>query len=55
MLSAAALGAAAPPAHAGSYSVFACGSYDNRSWNSVRDSGISADESCPGSTRWATR
>ena len=50
VLAAAALGAAAPPAHAGSYSVFACGSYDNRSWNSVRDSGITADESCPGST-----
>ena len=50
LLAAAALGATAPPAHAGSYSVFACGSYDNRSWNSVRDSGISADESCPGST-----
>ena len=50
MLVAAAIGAAAPPAHAGSYSVFACGSYDNRSWNSVRDSGISADDSCPGST-----
>ena len=49
VLVAAALGAAAPPAHAGSYSVFACGSYDNRSWNSVRDTGISADESCPGS------
>ena len=49
VLVAAALGAAAPPAHAGSYTVFACGSYDNRSWNSVRDTGISADESCPGS------
>ncbi len=44
------LGAAAPPAHAGSYAVFACGSYDNRSWSSVGGTGITADESCPGST-----
>ena len=29
--------------------MFACGSYDNRSWNSVRATGISADERCPGS------
>ena len=50
MLVVAALGAVAAPAHAGSYAVFACGSYDNRSWNSVRDTGISADETCPGST-----
>jgi hypothetical protein len=50
LLVVAAFGAAAAPAHAGSYSVFACGSYDNRSWNSVRDTGISADETCPGST-----
>jgi len=51
VLLAAALGAAAPPAHAGSYSVFACGSYDNRSWSSERDdAGIGADESCPGSS-----
>ena len=45
----AALGAAAPAAHAGSYTVYSCGSWDNRSWNSVRDTGISADERCPGS------
>jgi hypothetical protein len=50
LLVAAAFGAAAAPAHAGSYSVFACGSYDNRSWNSVRAAGITADETCPGST-----
>jgi hypothetical protein len=50
VLLAAAFAAAATPARAGSYSVFACGSYDNKSWNSVRDSGISADETCPGST-----
>ena len=49
MLVVAALGAAAPAAHAGSYTVFSCGSYDNRSWDSVRDTGISADERCPGS------
>jgi hypothetical protein len=46
----AALGAAAAPAHAGTYTVFACGSYDNRSWDGVRDTGITADESCPGTT-----
>jgi hypothetical protein len=46
----AALGAAAAPAHAGTYTVFACGSYGNRSWNSVPGPGITADESCPGST-----
>jgi hypothetical protein len=46
----AALGAVAPPAHAGSYTVFACGSYDNRSWNSVGGTGITADETCPGAT-----
>jgi hypothetical protein len=46
----AALGAAAAPAHAGSYSVFACGSYDNKSWNGVPGTGITADEACPGST-----
>jgi hypothetical protein len=45
-----ALGATAAPARAGTYAVFACGSYDNKSWNGVRDSGISADETCPGST-----
>jgi hypothetical protein len=44
----AALGAAAAPAHAGTYTVFACGSFDNRSWNSVGATGITADESCPG-------
>jgi hypothetical protein len=50
LLALAAFGAPAAPAHAGSYSVFACGSYDNRSWKSVRATGISADESCPGTT-----
>ena len=50
MVVAAAFGSAAPPAHAGSYTVLACGSYDNRSWKSVSATGISADESCPGST-----
>ena len=50
LLVAAAFGAAAAPAHAGTYSVFACGSYDNRSWNSVRATGISADQTCPGTT-----
>ena len=51
MLAAAALGAAAPPAHAGSYSVFACGSYDNRSWNSVARQPASAPtRRCPGSS-----
>ena len=44
------LGVTAVPAHAGSYAVVACGIFDNRSWNSVRDTGISADETCPGST-----
>ncbi len=47
----AAFGATAAPAHAGSYSVVACGSADNASWNSVRDTGISADETCPSGTR----
>ena len=46
----AALGAAAAPAHAGTYTVFACGSYDNRSWDGVRGTGITADETCPGTT-----
>jgi hypothetical protein len=50
LLVAAAFGAAAAPAHAGTYSVFACGSYDNRSWDGVAATGITADESCPGST-----
>ena len=50
VLAAAAFGAVAAPARAGTYTVHACGSYDNRSWNSVRDSGISADESCPGTS-----
>jgi len=50
LAAAAAAAAAAPAAHAGTYTVLACGSYDNRSWNSVRDTGIAADESCPGST-----
>ena len=49
-LAVAAAGATAAPARAGTYTVVACGSYDNRSWDSVRDTGISADESCPGST-----
>jgi hypothetical protein len=49
-LAVAALGATAAPARAGTYAVFACGSYDNKSWNGVRDSVISADETCPGST-----
>ena len=49
-LAVAAIGATPAPARAGTYTVLACGSYDNRSWNSVRDTGISADESCPGST-----
>jgi len=49
-LAVAAVGATAAPARAGTYTVLACGSYDNRSWNSVRATGISADESCPGST-----
>jgi len=49
-LAVAAVGATAAPARAGTYTVFACGSYDNRSWDGVRDTGISADESCPGST-----
>ena len=48
MLAAAALGAAAPPAHAGSYTVFACGSYDNRSWNSVSDSRHQRRRALPG-------
>ena len=48
LLALAAFGAAAAPAHAGSYSVYACGSYDNRSWNSVGAAGISADETLPG-------
>ncbi len=51
MLVAAALGAAAAPAHAGSYAVNACASasanWENRSWNSVGAPGILADESCP--------
>jgi hypothetical protein len=46
----AALGAAAAPARAGTYSVFACGSYDNKSWTGVGDTGITADKTCPGST-----
>ena len=50
LLALAAFGAAAAPAHAGSYSVFACGSYDNKSWSSIRATGISADATCPGST-----
>jgi len=49
LLVAAAFGAAAAPAHAGSYSVFACGSYENRSWDSVAATGISADERCTNS------
>ncbi|MEA2320022.1 MAG: hypothetical protein QOD44_4211 [Solirubrobacteraceae bacterium] len=50
LLVVAAFGAAAAPAHAGSYSVFACGSYDNRSWNGISAPGIAADEACPGTT-----
>jgi hypothetical protein len=49
LLVAAAFGAAAAPAHAGSYSVFACGSYENRSWDGVAATGISADERCTNS------
>ena len=49
-LAAAVLAITAPAAHAGSYTVVACGAPDNRSWNSVAAVGISADESCPGST-----
>jgi hypothetical protein len=49
LATAAATVAAAPAASAGTYAVFACGSYDNRSWNSVGASGIAADETCPGS------
>ena len=49
LLALAAFGAAAAPAHAGSYSVFACGSYDNGSWNSVGATGIAADERCTSS------
>jgi hypothetical protein len=50
LLALAAFGAAATPAHAGSYAVVTCGGNDNQSWDSVRDTGISADESCPGSS-----
>ena len=50
VLAAAAFGAVATPARAGTYTVFACGSYDNRSWDGVGAAGISADESCPGAT-----
>ena len=49
-LAVAAAGVTAAPARAGTYTVFACGSYDNRSWDAVPATGISADESCPGST-----
>ena len=49
-LAVAAVGATAAPARAGTYTVFACGSYDNRSWNSVGATGISADERCPGTS-----
>ena len=41
---------------AGSYTVSACGSYDNRSWNSVARHRHRADESLSGQRdRWATR
>jgi hypothetical protein len=49
LLVVAAFGAAAAPADAGSYTVFACGSYDNRSWDSVGAIGISADQRCTSS------
>ena len=44
-----AFGAAAAPAHAGSYAVAFCGAYGNHSWSGTSAPDIAADQSCAGS------
>jgi hypothetical protein len=54
-LALAALGATAAPARAGTYTVSACGSLGNHSWEGVAASGIARDESCEGSDPMGNR
>ena len=55
VLALAGLGATAAPAQAGSYAVYACGSYGNHSWSGVAATGIARDTSCEGSDPMGNR
>ena len=55
VLALAALGATAAPAQAGSYAVYACGSYGNHSWSGVAATGVARDTSCEGSDPMGNR